>query len=152
MLKAALTGLGMLFLLAGTGCLKIVDNPAPGCVKYVGLAPVGGCFGKSIIRDVKVEPVINTLVIEANNCNGGVLSVRNLDSLPASLADVQIEPGDFAILDIQTKLSDGKYVLKKADNNFSGYIPAADETITIAGRLGNRDFTVTYIKTARLCK
>lgn len=151
-LNTAAAVLCIVLSLAGTGCLRVEDSPAPGCVKYVGLAPAGGCFGKSIIRDLKVEPAMPTLVIEANNCNGGVLGIRNLDSQAVNLGGVETGPGEYCILDIQGRLADGAYVLKKTDSNFSGYIPAVDEKVAVAGRLGNREFAVTYIKSCRLCK
>jgi len=39
--------------------------------------PVGGCWGKSAIIDIKVEPAIDCLKIEVNNCNGGILEVTS---------------------------------------------------------------------------
>jgi hypothetical protein len=138
-------------LLTVSGCLRVEDSPAPGCVKYIGIAPAGGCFGKSIIRDLKMEPAIEAVVIEANNCNGGVLNIRNLDSQPISLCGIEVGPGDYAILDIQGRLADGEYELKKAGSNFSGYIPVADEKVTVRGRLGSREFMLSYTKTKKLC-
>jgi hypothetical protein len=62
--------------LAG-GCLVKNDSPAPGCVEYWGPAPMGGCFGKTAILDLKVEPQTECLEIAVNNCNGGILEVSN---------------------------------------------------------------------------
>jgi len=115
------------------------------------MAPTGGCFGKSAIKDLKVEPAMETVIIETNNCNGGVLNIRNLDSQALSLCGLEIGPGDYAIVDIQGRLADGSYELKKSGSNFSGYIPVADEKVTVRGRLGSREFMLSYIKTKKLC-
>jgi hypothetical protein len=148
---AITTGVCIGALLTLGGCLRVEDSPAPGCVKYIGIAPSGGCFGKSIIRDLKVEPAMDKLVIAANNCNGGVLNIRNLDSQAVSLGAIEVGPGEYAILDIGGRLSDGAWALIKTGSNFSGYIPAADEKVTVRGRLGNREFLLSYIKTKKLC-
>ncbi len=147
-----ITGICIGVLLTGTGCLRVEDSPAPGCVKYIGIAPAGGCFGKSIIKELKVEPALEAIVIEANNCNGGVLNIRNRDNhQPVSLGGIDVGAGDYAIVDIQGRLADGEYALKKTGSNFSGYIPVTDEKVIIRGRLGSREFVVSYIKTKKLC-
>jgi hypothetical protein len=146
-----ITGICAGVLSTNAGCLRVEDSPAPGCVKYIGIAPAGGCFGKSIIKGLKVEPAIETIVIEANNCNGGVLNIRNLGKQPVSLGGIDVEAGDYCIVDIQGRLGDGEYALKKSGSNFSGYIPVNDEQVVVRGRLGSREFVVSYIKTKKLC-
>ena len=135
-----------------SGCVIIEDSPAPGCVKYMGLSPMGGCFGKSIIHDLKMEPAAQNLRIEINNCNGGVLTVRNLGSQGISLGGVVIAPAKYVVLDVLGREQDGFYKLARVDSNFSRYVPQEDEQISVRGRAGNQDITITYIKTRTLCK
>ena len=56
--KGAHWPLILAFLLAVLlgGCVVKKDSPAPGCVEYWGLSPLGGCFGTTAIIDLEVEP------------------------------------------------------------------------------------------------
>ena len=132
-----------------TGCLRVKDSPAPGCVKYLGLAPIGGCSGKTIITDVEITPTIACLTIEPNNCNGGVLDVVNQCDETLKLGDVEIPPGDHTILDL---VRDGDSVrLVPAASNFSGYTPEDKQTYKFSGSLGAEEITLSFTKTAPLC-
>ena len=73
----------LLLALLLSGCIVTKGSPAPGCVESIGLPMSGGCFGKTVILDLTVEPENECLVITANNCNGGVLEVEN--SCPETL-------------------------------------------------------------------
>ena len=142
----------LLIVLCGSiSCILIEDSPAPGCQKYLGLAPMGGCFGKSAIKDLKVEPSLDCVTIEVNNCNGGVLDVSNRCSQPLILGGIQIRPSDFAILDIKIQQKDSYNTLTRVTSNFSKYIPEKDELIQVTGKLGNQDIKLRYVKTKRLC-
>ena len=66
-----------MLMLVLAGCIVTKDSPAPGCRETLGFAPVGGCLGKTVILDLDVEPEVECLAIGVNNCNGGVLEVRN---------------------------------------------------------------------------
>ncbi len=72
------------------GCIVVEDSPAPGCVKRLGISPIGGCFGKTAILDLVVEPENACLSIGVNNCNGGVLEVRNECQTALVLGGVRI--------------------------------------------------------------
>lgn len=65
---------------AGSGWPWPVNAPremqAPGCIKGAGLT-IGGCFGKTLIKDLQIAPEVPCLRISVNNCNGGVLEVGN---------------------------------------------------------------------------
>jgi len=152
-IKKQLLTLSLLLLLLGTaaGCV-VKDSPAPGCVKYLfGCAPMGGCFGKSIIKDLKVEPTIDCLTIEVNNCNGGILEASNSCNKPFVLGGVEIRPQDYNVgLDVLGK-EDGRYLLTRTASNFSDYIPEQDEPVELVGTLGDQKVHVSYIKTKELC-
>jgi hypothetical protein len=140
----------LLALTAGCGVKK--DSPAPGCIEYWGLAAMmGGCAGTTAILDLQVEPVLDCLVVEVNNCNGGVLEVTNRCTETLVLGGVEIEPDEYSVsLDVLEKQEDS-YLLIENYSNFSDYLPAQDEAVTVLGTLGDRPIRVTFIKTKALC-
>jgi hypothetical protein len=146
----AAVALILLALMAGCGVKK--DSPAPGCVEYWGLAPMmGGCAGTTAILDLQVEPALDCLAIEVNNCNGGVLEVTNRCSETLVLGGVEIAPEESNVsLDVLEKQGDS-YLLIENYSNFSDYLPAQDEMVTVLGALGDRPIRVTFIRTKPLC-
>ncbi len=141
----------LLLACAASGCVLVKDSPAPGCREYWGLAPLGGCFGKSVIMDLKVEPELDDLVIEVNNCNGGILEVTNGCDEPFLLGGVEIEALEHCVgLDVAGK-EDGRYLLTRTGSNFSDYVPEEDEMIQLTGTLGEQELRISYVKTGRLC-
>ncbi len=145
-LVAALTTL----LLSSSGCIVVRDSPAPGCVEYLGLRPMGGCFGKTALLDLAVSPQINCLDVTVNNCNGGVLEIHNGCAEALTFDGVEIAPGENVALDVAQN-GEG-YELVEASGNFSEYIPEKDECVEVSGRLDDRDVTITFTKTAPLCE
>ena len=136
---------------AASGCVLVKDSPAPGCREYWGLAPVGGCFGKSVITDLKVEPEVDCLSIEVNNCNGGILEISNDCDESFILGGVVIEPSEHCVgLDVVAQ-QDGTHGLTRTDSNFSDYVPEEDEQIELVGILGEQEVRVSYVKSGRLC-
>jgi hypothetical protein len=150
--KPLLTICILLMLLSAVAGCVVEDSPAPGCIKYLfGGAPTGGCFGKSVITDLKVEPAIDCLTIEVNNCNGGILEVSNSCDEPFVLGSVEISPSEYNVgLDVLGK-EDGHYLLAVTYSNFSSYIPQENELIELVGTLGDQEVWVSYIKTKALC-
>lgn len=140
----------LLSLLGLQGCIVVRDSPAPGCVKRIGISPMGGCSGKTAILDLTVEPEISCLSITANNCNGGVLVVRNACELPLDLAGLRIEPHARVNLDV---VAEGdEYAPVVVSGNFSDYVPETDERIQLTGTVGEQPIRVTFTKTAKLCE
>lgn len=111
---------------------------------------MGGCFGKTAILELRVEPVHECLEIEVNNCNGGVLEVSNTCGEMLVLTHITIHPGERHVsLDLDTE--DGVYVLKPSGSNFSEYVPAEDEFVEIWGWLGAKEVKISFVKTKELC-
>jgi len=137
----------MLVTLAG--CV-VKDSPAPGCIKRIGFPAMGGCFGKTAIIELKVEPVLDCVQIEANNCNGGVIDVRNNCAETVRLGGYEIPPSDTAILDVIE--TGGVIEVVGTSSNFSQYKPDSDKKIEIEGAAGDRSFRLTFTKTAPLCE
>ena len=142
--------LGALVFLMG-GCIVTRDSPAPGCVKSIGLPVAGGCFGKTALLDLQVEPAPECLEFTVNNCNGGVLKVRNACSETLRLGGVEILPSDTASLDV-TIDAGGTHALIQVNSNFSDHVPDKDERISFDGTLGAQAIVVTLTKTAQLCE
>ncbi|MBI4017697.1 MAG: hypothetical protein HY366_02000 [Candidatus Aenigmarchaeota archaeon] len=143
---------GVLFLngyLAPEPFEIIRDSPAPGCIEYKGTPPIGGCFGKTIIENFK-DPHIACLGFEINNCNGGVLLVRNSCNQTLNIGGVGVGPSTAESLDIEEK-NNGTYLLKYSDGNFGHYVPENNETVRVQGKLGEIQLEISFTKTAKLC-
>jgi hypothetical protein len=111
---------------------------------------VGGCFGKTAILDLKVEPEIDCLEVSVNNCNGGVLEISSACAEMLILSQVTIHTREFNVaLDLDKE--DGEYVLKPTDSNFSTYVPLEDEFVEIHGVLGGQEVKISFLKTKELC-
>lgn len=139
-----------LFILFLQGCIVVRDSPAPGCVKRIGISPMGGCFGKTAILDLAVEPQVECLSVTVNNCNGGILEVQNGCAETLVLGGARVEPQNSVGLDIV--LEGDQYALIEVYNNFSEYVPEVDERIELVGTLGERSLRVAFTKTAMLCE
>jgi hypothetical protein len=148
-LRSAVTTTVVLMLLLLSSCI-VKDSPAPGCIEYLGPPPVGGCFGKTAILDLRVEPAEACLDITINNCNGGVLEIHNACDEAFKLGGVTISPGDRANLDVV--LEGTGHALVEVSSNFSTFIPEADERVELVGTLGEREITVSFTKTRKLCE
>ena len=139
----------LLTVLVG-GCVVKKDSPAPGCVEYWGLSPLGGCFGTTAIIDLKVVPENECLEIAVNNCNGGVVEVSNFCAQILILKQVTIHPSERNVgLDVERQ--NGEYALKPTDSNFSDYIPAENEFWEVTGMLGGEEVKISFLKTKELC-
>ena len=137
-----------LFIL--TSCI-VKDSPAPGCVEYLLIAPMGGCNGKTILTDLELEGFPECAKVTVNNCNGGVLAVQNECSEALSLSNFEIPPGESFNLDVQPD-SDGGFVLVRTPSNFSDFTPTTDQTIQITGAIGDQTLAMAFLKTAQLCE
>ena len=150
--KRAIRLLFLVLMLFLSGCAVRKDSPAPGCVEYWGFPPMGGCAGKTVIKDLRVEPDLDCLTIEVNNCNGGVLEVRNACSEVLALGGVEIEPSTGPVsLDVQKEES-GEYLLVETASNFALYVPQENERIELQGTLGAQEVKISFTKTKELCQ
>ena len=149
--KSTMSIMVALLALLLSGCIITKDSPAPGCVESIGLPISGGCFGKTVILGLTVEPESACLVITANNCNGGVLEVDNSCDETLVLDGVEILSSDSVSLDVIEEGS-STYSLTEVSSNFSDYIPEEDKSITITGLLGSQEVKVAFTKTAQLCE
>jgi hypothetical protein len=136
----------MLFLSA---CI-IKDSPAPGCVESIGFPAMGGCSGKTAIVDLEVTSAPDCVIITVNNCNGGVLNIRNTCTEALTLNGIVIDPSDSISLD--AKMVDGSIELTNAHGNFTDYVPDEDTRFELEGVMGTDPIQITFTKTKLLCK
>ncbi|MFH2039272.1 MAG: hypothetical protein ABIJ65_07535 [Chloroflexota bacterium] len=138
-----------IFLLILSGCI-IKDSPAPGCRKSIGFPMMGGCSGKTAILDLEIEYAPECVIIEVNNCNGGVLNIRNTCEKDIHLQDIVIPTNDSVSLDV--KMVDGSIELIQSHGNFSDFIPEEDTRIELMGEAGIDLIKFAFTKTKRLCE
>jgi len=130
-------------------CITTKDSPAPGCDQHLGCAPMGGCFGKTIIQDLKVEGAPDCLKVSVNNCNGGVIELDNACSDALHLGEMVINAGENAIFDVSQEGE--SFTLIHISSNFSEYIPEMDQVVRLTGALGDQQIVISFTKTAPLC-
>ncbi len=136
-------------LLILSGCI-IKDSPAPGCRKTIGFPMMGGCSGKTIIQDLEIETAPDCVIIEVNNCNGGVLDIRNTCSNDITLHNIVIPTNDSVSLDV--KIVNESIELIQTHGNFSDFFPEEDTRIELMGEAGIDPIKFAFTKTMPLCK
>ena len=62
------------------------------------IAPMGGCNSEYQIKELKIEPEISCLQIEANSCNGGVLEGYNYCNETVMIGNHIIPPSNIAAI------------------------------------------------------
>ncbi|MGC9398370.1 MAG: hypothetical protein ACP5HM_04470 [Anaerolineae bacterium] len=129
-----------------SGCLVRRDSPAPGCVEYWGISPLGGCQGKTVIQDLQTADVPDCLTVDVNNCNGGVLEVDNACGKPVVLDGVPVDPMTSVSLDVVDSST-----LTVTYGNFSSFVPEHDVRVNVRGQLSENNFTFSFTKTTTLC-
>lgn len=131
---------------------QFVDGrTAPGCDPR-NKEIIGGCFGKTLIVVLNVEPAIKCLSVSVNNCNGGVLEIRNRCDQPLLVGDLQLPGGARSSVSVELmKGSDGDTIAVRASGNYASYVPPADERLAIWAEVGRNRFRISYTKTAKLC-
>jgi len=149
--RSTISIIAVLLALLLSSCIVTKDSPAPGCVKSIGLPIMGGCFGKTVILDLTIEPENECLVITVNNCNGGVLEVDNSCHETLVLDGISIPSSDRVSLDLIEE-ENGMVSLSDVGCNFSDYIPEENKSIAITGLLGSQEIRVAFTKTAQLCE
>jgi hypothetical protein len=112
---------------------------------------MGGCNGKTILTDLTLEGFPECAQVTVNNCNGGVLKVQNGCSEALILDNLEIPSGESFNLDIQPG-TDGGFDLVRTPSNFSDYSPLEDQIIQFTGSFGDQTISMTFLKTAPLCK
>lgn len=145
--KLILPALLALSALLLSACL-FEQSPAPGCRATFGLG-TGGCQGKSAVINLRAYGA-DCLTLEADNCNGGVINVRNNCKDDFLISSINIKAGSSAILDLQEENMFVK--LAEVDNNFSQYIPKAETTVEMYGTVGANTIRMRFTKTGPLCK
>jgi len=149
--RSTISIIAVLLALLLSSCIVTKDSPAPGCIRSIGLPTMGGCFGKTVILDLTVEPENECLVITVNNCNGGVLEVDNSCHETLVLDGISIPSSDRVSLDLIEE-ENGMVSLSDVGGNFSDYIPEENKSIAITGLLGSQEIRVAFTKTAQLCE
>lgn len=131
----------LIIILYLSGC-----SQAPGCADILSsIFKYGGCHGKTIIRNYKINPKIKCLHTEVNNCEGGKLLILNKCLDDVKIGNVTINKKTY----IELMKVNNKTVV---NINGSTYIPFKNEFLSVDGYVGDQNFTISYIKTAKLCK
>ncbi len=123
-------------------------SPAAGCNKSIGM---GGCLAITAIIDLSVDPIIECLEIEENNCQGGFLDIRNSCQESFILEGIEIPPSGYTSIDIEED-ENGYISLIEVGDFAIEYEPDENKPVTVSGILGNQEIKLEFIKTAPLCE
>jgi len=118
------------------------EAKAPGCE---GPSGITGCMGKSFIKDINIEPSVECLKIDANNCNGGVLEIENKCNAGLEIGGKTIAAGSHKLIEFVKNYPGSTFVIE-LKGNFDSYTPLLEDTLTIEGKLGEQDITLSYLK------
>lgn len=129
----------------------IQDSPAPGCVKRLAFSEIGWCKGKTAIIDLEVTSAPPCLDIKVNNCQGGVLEVRNRCNEVFMLGGFSVEPDEERTTFFEVITRGDEYFLAPTIDAFTFYIPRRNTQIEAVGTLGDQAITIRFTKTKMLC-
>jgi len=133
--------------------MTIRDSPAPGCIIRTGGPTFGGCNGKTIITNVNFDAP-SCFGAKASNCNGGVLEIFNRCKESVWLGDLEVLPltnvRSFPTIEF-IKDETGNIKAQYTEGNYASYIPEQNETLSITGRIGEQQITISYMKSKKLC-
>jgi hypothetical protein len=87
----------------------------------------------------------NYLSVEVNNCNGGVVVIKNDWNESLLLGETIIMPGGSITFDAQ-QIDEGQFVLTQIPSNFSEYVPESDQWIEVPGKLGDQTMEISFFK------
>ncbi len=141
-----LLALSLLLMACG---VVLHDSPAPGCVRWLGHAPLGGCQGKHVITQLEVQGAPACLTVTANNCNGGMLEVTNACDQPLVLDGATLAAGERAGWDVLP--TEEGFRLVPVAGNFAQFLPAHDTEVVLRGQVGQTPIEVRFLKTGPLC-
>jgi len=143
-----LTLIFIVILLGGWWFFIFPSTTAPGC--YNKYSPfVGGCFGKNLIRNFKIEPNLpNCLEIRPHTCQGARLEVYNQCDTDVIIDEIKMDEMYNYLL--FTKSGNGTIVGFKGNIDVYPY-PAEDENIVVNGKIGDVNFNISYVITKALC-
>ncbi len=133
----------VLFLLVRGFILGLM---VPGCGLNFGY---GGCSGKAMIKDLKIEPETSCLTLRINNCNGGIIEIENSCEESVNVGDVKIRERYDAIE--LSRDTNNSVKVSTSDGNYAQYYPEEDDLLNIEGSIGEKKFTISYTKTKLLC-
>jgi hypothetical protein len=126
--------------------IPIKDSPAPGCKRYLipGFQPSGGCFSKFAIINVKIEPSIDCLDIKVYNCLSPHITIKNCCG-----EDIVFQDGKILH---KSKYCGEEYYLEGYEA-IARYdtAPAENTNYKLNGTVRDRNFTIFYTVTKRLC-
>lgn len=105
-----------------TGC---VTSPAPGCSFYLIPGPTG-CFGKTAVSNVSLNPENQCIKLQVNNCLGGSIRVDNKCNEDLNIAGMHISKSDRGTIEVSQLIEGGAQ--------------------TLNGKLGENTVEIKYIK------
>lgn len=84
-----------------------------------------------------------------NNCNGGVVDIRNNCVEDFKMGEVVIGPDKAGSMELHR--IKGKVEALRAQGNYASYFPGQHETLEATGLLGKTKIKIGYKKSKKLC-
>lgn len=121
----------------------------PGCLsKYLKLDTIGGCFGKNLVKNLKIEPELPKCIkIVPYECTGAGLMVYNKCNKDLVIHGEKISKGYTYLLFVRARNGS---VMRIKERYYYPY-PKENEFIFVEGRIGGKEFNISYIRTKALC-
>ncbi|MCK4319133.1 hypothetical protein KAW38_01015 [Candidatus Micrarchaeota archaeon] len=127
-----------------SGCIDDrTETGAPGC-DGGGWVPTG-CLGKSLIKNITVEPAVACLKVDANNCNGGILGIENKCDVDFKIGGQTIYAHSYQTVEF-VRNAEGEIFVIEPHGNFDSYNPEDEDFLSFKGTLGEEEITISYLK------
>lgn len=133
------------------------EDYAPGCIDTGGM--FGGCFGKHIIKNARISKNIPCLKLEINNCNGGIIEIRNQCQKDVTIngkvfpyrTEIPVNKSYDLVV---TRIGDKMHIINKSNRLLDESVAeelgrlksAAISPIgqELTGKIGQKEFTFTF--------
>jgi len=119
----------------------------PGCHKSDSIA-LTGCSGKNLTKDFMIVPSLPCcLKIWPNDCVTASLEINNECVDEVIIQAEKIKPGYSSLV-----YTDSSGKLEKIKKDYDTPYPDSDENIILKGSVADQEFTISYIRTRKLCE
>ncbi len=138
----------LLLLALSCSFLASEKSAAAGCNKSIAM---GSCFGTTAIIHLSVDPVVECLKVEADNCLGGLLDVKNSCQESFTLEEIEIPPSVSSTFELVEE-DNGQISLIEFQDYHTEYMPDENKSVVFIGMLGNQEIELKFTKTVPLCE
>ena len=140
----------VLILLFISGCSEL----PPGCNKHIfkSNSPAlntGGCYGTSMIKELKITGKPECLEIHADNCHDGLIVLQNFCNESLKIAALIFEPSPYQKAIEYLQVDNATVIIESS--GYGKYVPDNEIRFESNATLGNKIIHLSFFRTPHLC-